>query len=47
MYIYHALVDALSTHTVQINLNTVLYAYAEHSPSNAIYIKYYVKHIRK
>ena len=44
MYIYHALIDALGAHTIHINLNTVFYTHAEHSPTNAIYIKYYLKH---
>ena len=30
MYIYQALVNALSTHMIHINLNTAFYAHAEH-----------------
>ena len=31
MYIYHALINALSAHMVHINLNTIVYTHAEHS----------------
>ena len=31
MYIYHALIDALSARMVHINLNTILCAYVEQS----------------
>ena len=34
MYIYHALINALSTHMIHINLNIIFYS---------IYIKYYKK----
>ena len=27
MYIYHALIDALSAHTIHINLNTIFYTH--------------------
>ena len=39
MYIYHELIDALSTHMMHINLNTI-YTHVEHSPTDAIYLKY-------
>jgi len=42
MYIYHALIATFSTHTIHINLNTIFYTHEEHSPTNAIYIKYYL-----
>ena len=29
MYIYHALIKALSAHTIHINLNTIFYTYVE------------------
>ena len=37
MYIYHALINALSTHMIHINLNIIFYS---------IYIKYYKKQKR-
>ena len=40
MYIYHALINALSAHTIHINLNTVFYT---HGPTKTIYIKYYME----
>ena len=43
MYIYHALINALSAHMIHINLNMILYTHAEHSPTKTIYIKYYKK----
>ena len=43
MYIYHALINALSAHVVHINLNMVFYTHVEHSPTKTIYIKYYTK----
>ena len=41
MYIYHALINALSAHMIHINLNMILYTNVEHSPTKTIYIKYY------
>ena len=32
MYIYHALINALSAHMIHINLITVFYAHVEHVP---------------
>ena len=32
MYIYYALISALSAHMIHINLNMVFYTYVEHSP---------------
>ena len=46
MYIYHALIKALSTHMIHINLN-IFYTHVEHSPTKTIYIKYYTKKIEK
>ena len=43
MYIYHVLINALSTHMIHINLNMIFYAHVEHSPTKTIYIKYYTK----
>ena len=43
MYIYHALINALSVHMIHINLNMVFCTHVEHSPTKTIYIKYYKK----
>ena len=31
MYIYRALINALSAHMIHINLNTILYTHVEHN----------------
>ena len=41
MYIYHALINALSAHMIHINLNMIFYTHVKHSPTKTIYIKYY------
>ena len=41
MYIYHALINALSPHMIHINLNMIFYTHVEHSPTKTVYIKYY------
>ena len=44
MYIYHALINALSARMIHINLNIynlIFYTHVEHSPTKTIYIKYY------
>ena len=43
MYIYHALMNALSAHMIHINLNMVFYTYVEHSPTKTINVKYYTE----
>ena len=43
MYIYHALINALSAHMIHINLNMIFYTHVENSPTKTIYIKYYTK----
>ena len=43
MYIYHALINALSAHMIHINLNMIFYTHVKHSPIKTIYIKYYLK----
>ena len=43
MYIYHVLINTLSTHMIHINLNMIFYTHVEHSPTKTIYIKYYTK----
>ena len=45
MYIYHALINALSAHMIHINLNIIFYTHVEHSHTKTIYIKYYKKKI--
>ena len=42
MYIYHALINALSDPMIHINLN-IFYTHVEHSPTKTIYIKNYTK----
>ena len=41
MYIYHALINALSAHMIRINLNMIFYTHVEHTLTKTIYIKYY------
>ena len=41
MYIYHALINALSVHMIHINLNVIFYTHVKQSPTKTIYIKYY------
>ena len=43
MHIYHALINALSSHMIHINLNMVFYTHVEHSPTKTVYIKYYTE----
>ena len=46
MYIYHALINALSAHMIHINLNMIFYTHVEHSPTKTIYIKFYNKKMK-
>ena len=43
MYIYHALVNALSAHMIHIKRNTMFYTHVEHSPTKTVYIRYYME----
>ena len=43
MYIYHALINALSAHIIHINLNIIFYTYVEDSLAKTIYTKYYME----
>ena len=43
MYIYHALITALSAHMIYMNLNMIFYTHVEHSPTKSFYIKYYTE----
>ena len=48
MYIYHAVINALSAHMIHINLNMIFYAHVEHSPTKTIYKKnYFLKKTKK
>ena len=47
MYIYHALINALSTHMIHVNLNMMFCTHVEHSTTITIYIKYYTKNKNK
>ena len=42
MYIYRALINALSTHMIHVNLN-IFCTLVEHSPTRTIYINYYME----
>ena len=44
MCIYHALINALSAHTIHINLNAIIYTHVEHSPTETIYTRYMETH---
>ena len=43
MYLYHALMNALSAHMIHIGPNTIFYTHVEHSPTKTIYIRYYME----
>ena len=43
MCIYHAFINALSTHMIHININMIFYTHVEYSPTKTIYIKYYME----
>ena len=47
MYLYHALVKAMSIHMIHINLNTIFYIHVEQSATNAIYLKYILHEAEK
>ena len=40
MYIYHALVNALSAHMIHMKLNMTFYTYVEQNPTKTNYIQY-------
>ena len=42
MYIYHALIGALSAHRIHFNLNTIFYSHVEDSATKTIDVKYYM-----
>ena len=43
VYIYQALINALSAHMIYINLSMIFYTPVEHNPTKTIYIKYYTE----
>ena len=44
MYIYRALINALSAHIIHININMIFYTHVEHSPiKNNLHKELYVK----
>ena len=43
MYIYHALISALSAHMIHVNLNMIFCTHVEYSPTKIIYMKYYTE----
>ena len=43
MYIYYVLIYALNAHMIHINLIAIFYTHVEHSPTNTIYIRYYME----
>ena len=43
MYVYHSLINALSVHTIHINLNTIFSTHVEDSPTDTVYIRHYIK----
>jgi len=47
MYIYNALINALSTHMIHIKLNMIFCTHVGHSPTKTVYIKYYTKNKTK
>ena len=42
VYIYQALINAQNAQMIHINLNMIFYTHVEHSPTETIYIKYYM-----
>ena len=43
MYIKYVLINALNAHILHTNLNTISYTHVEHSPTNTVYIRYYME----
>ena len=46
MYIYHALINALSAHTIHINLNMIFYTYIEYSPTKRTHTKHHTESVQ-
>ena len=43
IYIYHALINALSAHFIHSNLNTIFYTHVVDSPTKTVYIRHYMQ----
>ena len=43
MYIYHALINALSANIIHININTIFYTHVEDIPTKTIYGRNYME----
>ena len=43
MYIYHALINAMSAHIIHVNLNTIVYTHTEDCAIKTIYTWYYME----
>ena len=43
MYIYHALIDALSDYMIRINLNVLFCTHVEHSPTKTTHTKHHTE----
>jgi len=43
IYIYHALINALSAHMTHINLNMIFYTHVEHSPTKTTHTKHHTE----
>ena len=43
MYIYNALFGAPSAYMIHTDLNTVFFTHVDHSPTDAMYVKYHLK----
>ena len=41
MYIYHALINALSAHMIHINLNMIFCTHVEHNPTKTTHTKHH------
>ena len=46
MYIYHALIKALSTHMTHINLSMIFYTHVEHSHAPAAKVGLLLKSVK-
>ena len=39
MYIYQALINAMSAHIIRINLNAIFYTHVEDGPTKTVYVR--------
>ena len=42
-YIFKTPIDDLNSHRMHINLKTIFYTHAKHSPADTVYTKHYLK----